>query len=70
MESRTQFRAAASSRNNAPRSTVWRLMLVILCLVTFAAGIVVLPHTTSNVSAQNTQGNTQDIPSVQSVTPK
>ena len=51
------------------RIAALRPMLVILCLVAFAAGITALPNTMRRVSAQNTQDKSKSIPSVQEATP-
>lgn len=62
------------SRTVARRSTfnraAGRPALIVLCLAIFAAGIAALPNATRYVTAQNTQDKSQNIPSVQSVTPK
>lgn len=57
-------------RRSALHPAKARPALIAFSLLIFAAGIVALPNTPRNVTAQNTQDRLQNIPSVQSVTPK
>jgi hypothetical protein len=62
MGRRILSKSAASIGKSNRRSAALRPMLVILCLVLFAAGIAALPNTTRRVGAQTTQDKPQDYP--------
>ena len=68
MGRRILSKSAASIGKSNRSSAALRPMLVILCLVVFAAGIAALPNATRRVGAQNTTDKPKAIPSVQSVT--